>query len=161
MRTIKTRSTGILRRAAAVLAITAVAVMMMPFVTNVTGSYASDNTMYTTNYDVTVDVAENNSYDFHEHLDMYYVTAHHGIYRYLPMQGQKISGIKVPGYEYDTYTQSGYQVVKIGSGSYTLTGENPYDILYTIAMYEDENNEKDMLLLNRVPSDWETDIGSS
>ncbi|MBR2389368.1 MAG: DUF2207 domain-containing protein [Mogibacterium sp.] len=161
MRTIKTRSTGILRRAAAVLAIAAVAVMMMPFMTAGTGSYASDNTMYTTNYDVTVDVAKNNSYDFHEHLDMYYVTAHHGIYRYLPMQGQKISGIKVPGYEYDTYTQSGYQVIKIGSGSFTLTGENPYDILYNIAMYEDENNEKDMLLLNLIPTDWETDIGSS
>ena len=116
MRTIKTRSTGILKRAAAVLAIAAVAVMMMPFATSGTGSYASDNTMYTINYDVTVDVAKNNSYDFHEHLDMYYVTAHHGIYRYLPMQGQKISGIKVPGYDYETYNQSGYQVVKIGSG---------------------------------------------
>ena len=61
MRTIKKSSTGILRRAAAVLAIAAVTVMMMPFMTNVTGSYASDNTMYTTNYDVTVDVAKNNS----------------------------------------------------------------------------------------------------
>ena len=160
MKTIKTNS-GILKRAAAVLAIAALAFMMMPFVTAETGSYASDNTMYTTNYDVTVDVAENNSYDFHEHLDMYYVTAHHGIYRYIPMQGQKISRIKVPGYEYEVYTQSGYQVVKIGSGSFTLTGENPYDILYNIAMYEDENNDKDMLLLNLIPTDWETDIGSS
>ena len=161
MKTIKTRSAGVLKKAAAVLAIAAVAVMMMPFMTAGTGSYASDNTMYTTNYDVTVDVAKDNSYDFHEHLDMYYVTAHHGIYRYLPMQGQKISRIKVPGYEYDTYTQSGYQVIKIGSGSFTLTGENPYDIYYNIAMYEDENNEKDMLLLNLLPTDWETDIGSS
>ena len=132
MRTIKTRGTGVLKKAAAVLAIAVVAVMMMPFATSGTGSYASDNTMYTIKYDVTVDVAKNNSYDFHEHLDMYYVTAHHGIYRYLPMQGQKISGIKVPGYDYETYNQSGYQVVKIGSGNYTLTGENPYAILYTI-----------------------------
>ena len=161
MKTNKTRSTGFLKKAAAVLAIAAVAVMMTPFATVGTGSYASDNTMYTTNYDVTVDVAKDNSYEYHEHLDMYYVTAHHGIYRYLPMQGQKITGIRVPGYEYDTYTQSGYQVIKIGSGSYTLTGENPYDILYKIAMYEDENNEKDMLLLNLIPTDWETDIGAS
>ena len=85
MKTIKTRSAGVLKKAAAALAIAAVAVMMMPFMTAGTGSYASDNTMYTTNYDVTVDVAKNNSYDFHEHLDMYYVTAHHDIYRYLPM----------------------------------------------------------------------------
>ena len=161
MKTIKTRSIGILKKAAAVLAIAAVSVMMMPLMNSGTGSYASDNTMYTINYDVTVDVAKNNSYDFHEHLDMYYVTAHHGIYRYLPMQGQKISGIKVPDYDYEAYTQSGYQVLKIGSGSYTLTGENPYDIFYNIAMYEDENNEKDMLLLNLLPTDWETDIGAS
>ena len=147
------------KRVASVLAIAAVAVMMTPFVD--AGSYASDNTMYTINYDVTVDVAKDNSYDYHEHLDMYYVTAHHGIYRYLPKQGQRISGIRVPGYEYESYTQSGYEVIKIGSGSYTLTGENPYDILYNIAMYEDENTEKDMLLLNLVPTDWETDIGSS
>ena len=116
MKNIKTRSTGVLKRAAAVLAIAAVAFMMMPFATAGTGSYASDNTMYTVNYDVSVDVAKNNSYDFHEHLDMYYVTAHHGIYRYLPMQGQKISRIKVPGYDYEAYTQSGYTVLKIGSG---------------------------------------------
>ncbi len=151
----------LMARSFSLIAIAALMALTVPVMLQCGGSYASDNTMYTINYDVSVDVAKNNSYDFHEHLDMYYVTAHHGIYRYLPMQGQKISGIKVPGYQYETYTQSGYQVVKIGSGSYTLTGENPYDILYNIAMYEDENDEKDMLLLNLIPTDWETDIGSS
>ena len=145
----------------AVIAAAALIVLSVPLAYTGTGSYASDNTMNTLNYDVTVDVAKDNSYDFHEHLDMYYVTPHHGIYRYLPMQGQKISRIIVPGYDYDTYTQSGYQVIKIGSGNYTLSGENPYDILYNIAMYEDENDEKDMLLLNLIPTDWETDIESS
>ena len=43
MKTIKTRSTGILRRAAAVLAIAAVAIMMIPFATRGTGGYASAN----------------------------------------------------------------------------------------------------------------------
>ena len=159
----KTGNKGIraLRRAAAVLAIAAVAVMMYPLGLPGGDTHASDNTMETLNYDVTVDVAKDNSYDFHEHLDMYYVTAHHGIYRYIPMQGQRISNIKVPGYNYETYTQSGYEVVKIGSGSYTLTGENPYDIYYNIAMYEDENSDMDMLLLNLIPTDWETDIYSS
>ena len=151
----------LLYKSFALIAAAALIVLAMPVGLSGADSYASDNTMYTVSYDVTVDVAKDNSYDFHEHLDMYYVTAHHGIYRYIPMQGQKISGIRVPGYEYDTYTQSGYQVVKIGSGSYTLTGENPYDILYNIAMYDDENEEKDMLLLNLIPTDWETDIGSS
>ena len=157
----KTKALRVLKRTAAVAAIAALAVMLIPAAAPSTGSHATDNTMYTVNYDVTVDVAENNSYDYHEHLDMYYVTAHHGIYRYIPKQGQKISKIKVPGYDYETYIQSGYEVVKIGSGDYTLTGDAPYDIMYNIAMYEDENKEKDMLLLNLVPTDWETDIGSS
>jgi len=157
----KTGIRSLLGRMSALIAAAALLVLAAPIGLSGTDSYASDNTMYTINYDVTVDVAEDNSYNYHEHLDMYYVTAHHGIYRYLPMQGQKISGIRVPGYEYDVYTQSGYQVVKIGSGSYTLTGENPYDIVYNIAMYEDENPDKDMLLLNLLPTDWETDIGAS
>ena len=149
---------NIAKRAAAVIAIAALVVLMIPFGTGVTDSHADDNTMYTPAYKVVVDVNEDNSYDYHERLDMFYVTAHHGIYRYLPQQGQKISGIRVPGYDYETYTQSGYKVIKIGSGSYTLTGLNSYDIYYNIAMYEDENEEKDMLLLNLIPTDWETGI---
>ena len=148
-----------IKRAAAVAGILAILAAMISFTSP--QAHATDNTMATLNYNVDVEVAKDNSYDFHEHLDMYYVTAHHGIYRYIPMQGQKIRNIKVPGYNYETYTQSGYEVVKIGSGSYTLTGENPYDIYYNIAMYEDENSEKDMLLLNLIPTDWETDIMSS
>lgn len=157
----KTFIGSLFNKSFALIAAAALIVLAIPFWSSGAGSYASDNTMYTTNYDVTVDVAKDNSYDYHEHLDMYYVTAHHGIYRYLPMQGQRISRIRVPGYEYETYTQSGYEVIKIGSGNYTLIGDNPYDIYYNIAMYADENDEKDMLLLNLVPTDWETDIGSS
>ena len=146
-------------RIAAVIGIAALMLLIMPL--PVYEAYAADNTMMTERYDVTVDVAENNSYDYHEHLDMYYATPHHGIYRYIPMQGYRISNLKVPEYDYETYTENGYKVVKIGSGSYTLTGENPYDIMYKITMYEDENKEKDMLLLNLIPTDWETDIASS
>lgn len=161
MNNIRKGYAAIVKRIAAVLAIAALLVMMTPLALRGTDSHASDNTMYTLKYNVNVDVSENNSYDYREHLDMYFVTPHHGIYRYLPKQGQKLSGIHVPGYNYETYTQSGCEVIKIGSGSYTLTGENPYDIYYNIAMYEDENDEKDMLLLNLIPADWETDIRSS
>jgi len=146
-------------RAVAIIGIFAVILLMMPMLS--AGVSADDNTMYTRNYDVEVEVSEDNSNDFHEHIDMYYVTPHHGIYRYLPTQGQKITGINVPGYNYDVFRQSGYQVIKIGSGSYTLTGDNPYDIYYNIAMYEDDNDKMDMLLVNLVPSDWETGIESS
>ena len=146
-----------IKRIASVIAICSMVLMIAAPVITAPVS-AADNTMYVTNYNVDVDVAENNSYDYHEHLDVYYVTAHHGIYRYLPKQGQKISKIRVPGYDVETYSQSGYEVVQIGSADYTLTGLNPYDITYKISMYEDENEEMDMLLLNLIPTDWETEI---
>ena len=146
------------RRIAAVLAAVCVCVLMMPWGSDGGAAYATDNTMYTTDYEVNVQVHENNSYDFEERLTIDYMTPHHGIYRYIPINGSKISGIKVPGYEYEAYTQNGYNVIKIGSGSYTLTGENDYLIYYNLAMYDDENTEKDMMLINLIPTDWETDI---
>ena len=106
-------------RIAAVFGIAALILMMVPF--GVPDVYAADNTMETLTYDVTVDVHENNSYDYHEYLDMYYVSPHHGIYRYIPMQGYRISGIKVPEYDFETYVQNGYKVVKIATLSQVRT----------------------------------------
>ncbi len=147
------------RKVLALFAACAVIVLATPM--GVGEASADDNTMYTLNYDVTVDVSEDNSYDYHEYINMYYVTSHHGIYRYIPTGGQRISNIKVPGYEFETYNESGNKVIKIGSGSYTLIGENPYDITYNIAMYEDENEDMDMLLLNLIPTGWGTGIEKS
>lgn len=143
-------------RIAAIAGIVAVLVFMTPF-----GKFeasASDNTMYATDYEVNVQVNENNSYDFEESLNIYYATPHHGIFRYIPINGSRISNIRVPDYEYETYTQNGNNVIKIGSGSYTLTGDNEYRVYYTLSMYDDENAEKDMMLINVIPTGWETDI---
>ncbi len=151
--------TRLFSKVLSVIAIAAVMVLAVPL--GIGEVSADDNTMYTLNYDVTVDVSENNSYAFQEHLDMYYVTAHHGIYRYIPTSGAKISRIRVPGYDFETYNESGNKVIKIGSGSYTLVGEHPYDITYNIAMYDDENEEKDMMLVNLIPTGWNTGIEKS
>lgn len=145
-------------RAATILFALVLILMLIPFTSG--SSYATDNTMYANDFNVDVDVSEDNSYDYHERINVYFATPHHGIYRYIPMKGYRVGGIQVPGYDYETYTESGYKVVKIGSADYVLTGDNPYDLYYHITMWEDENTEKDMLLLNLIPTDWETDIGS-
>ena len=150
------RKSSLKNRITAIAGIMAVLIFVTPF-----GKWevaAADNTMYATDYEVNVDVHENNSYDFEETLNIYYATPHHGIYRYIPINGSRISNIKVPGYEYETYTQNGNDVIKIGSGSYTLTGDNEYRIYYRLSMYDDENSEKDMMLINVIPTGWETDI---
>lgn len=151
--------TKLFKRILSVFAIAALVVMATPL--GINEASADDNTMYTLNYDVTVDVHEDNSYDFHEFINMYYVYPHHGIYRYIPMSGSKISRIRVPDYDYETYNESGNKVIKIGSGSYTLQGEHPYDITYNIAMYDDENSDMDMMLVNLIPTGWDTGIEES
>ena len=113
-------------RAAALIAVIGLILMLVPFTGS--DSYAADNTMYADNFNVEVDVSEDNSYDYHEHIDVYYATPHHGIYRYIPVRGYRVGGIDVPGYDYETYSESGNKVIKIGSGRYVLTGEEPYDI---------------------------------
>ena len=150
------RTSSIKKRIAAVVGILAVLAFMLP--ASKWEAAASDNTMYATDYEVNVQVNENNSYDFEESLNIYYATPHHGIYRYIPINGSKISNIRVPDYEYETYTQNGNDVIKIGSGSFTLTGDNEYRIYYRLSMYDDENSEKDMMLINVIPTGWETDI---
>ena len=54
--------TKLFKRILSVFAIAAVVVMATPL--GISDASADDNTMYTLNYDVTVDVSEDNSYDF-------------------------------------------------------------------------------------------------
>lgn len=150
-----------IRRLAAVMAAAALIVMTIPPGIGSGDAYADDNTMMTNSYDVNIVVNEDNSYDYQELINLVFTSPHHGIYRYIPINGSRITGVKVPGYNYETYTESGNVVIKIGSGDYTLVGLNDYDIRYNIAMYEDENDEMDMLLLNLLPTGWETDIRSA
>ena len=93
-------------RAAAVIAVIGLILMLVPF----TGGYshAADNTMYATEYNVEVDVAEDNSYDYHEYINVYYSAPRHGIYRYIPGRGDRVGGIQVAGFEYETYSEAGY-----------------------------------------------------
>ena len=160
IRTIGRRRQGrsLAARGAAVIAAAALLFFAGPAALN--EAYAADNTMETPEYTVDVQVAEDNSYTINETLDINYVTPHHGIYRYIPINGSEITDIRVPGYNYETYRQNGNMVIKIGSGSYTLVGLNEYDIRYKITMYDDENDTMDMLLLNLIPTGWETDIGN-
>lgn len=152
----KNKAYNIAARLAAIVGIMALCVFSVPW--SVSESYAYDNTMNTTSFNVSIAVAENNSYDITENIGMYYIEPHHGIYRYIPTEGYKITDIKVPGYDFETYRENGNAVIKIGSGSFSLSGSNDYQINYKISMYDDENSEMDMLLLNVIPTGWETDI---
>ncbi|MBR2539671.1 MAG: DUF2207 domain-containing protein [Mogibacterium sp.] len=147
---------SLLRRVAAVFAIAALVIFTLPV--SVTNVHAEDNTYTTTSFHVNVDASENNSFSVTETIDVDYIYPHHGIYRYIPTNGIRLTKIAVPGYDYETYTQNGYKVLKIGSGSYTLVGPNTYGIAYNMAFYDDEDPNLDRLALNLIPTEWETGI---
>ena len=55
-------------RGAAVIAVIGLILMLVPFTGGT--SHAADNTMYATDFNVDVDVAEDNSYDYHEYINV-------------------------------------------------------------------------------------------
>ena len=147
---------SLISRAAAVFAL--LSLLLLSYPAAGTPVYAEDNTYTTPLFNVDITASEDNSFQVNETIDVDYIYPHHGIYRYIPTNGVHISRIHVPGYDYETYMQNGYKVVKIGSGSYTLTGPNTYNVNYNMAFYDDEDETLDRLALNVIPTGWETAI---
>ena len=109
-------------------------------------------------FGTTVKVSKDNSYDIEEVIRVDFSEPHHGIFRYIPIKGTRISNIAVPGHEHTSYKEGSNEVIKIGSADRVITGEHSYLINYKLSMWADENNTKDMLLVNVLPTDWETPI---
>lgn len=123
---------------------------------------------YTTDsFDVNVVVGEDNSYKVTETIKVDFDTQKHGIFRYIPMKGSdgnmamKIDDISVFGWEYVTYTDSGIKVIQIGDADVTVTGRQTFKYEYTMRLYDDLNDEGDILYVDLLPTDWETSIEST
>ena len=153
---IQKHQASLISRTAAVLAIFSLLLFAFPLVGH--EANAEDNTYSTPSFHVEVVASENNTFQVDETIDVDYEYPHHGIYRYIPTNGVHLTRISVPGYDYETYTQNGYKVLKIGSSSYTLIGPNQYNISYNMAFYDDEDTRLDRLALNVIPTGWETAI---
>lgn len=116
---------------------------------------------YTTpEYDVDIHANINQTFDYRERITVDFgEEAHHGIYRYIPLGSKyRIKDIKVNNYEYDTYAESGNQVIKVGSADTTLKGRQTYIIRYTIQGIQDNDSKADYLNLDGIPGGWETPI---
>lgn len=152
----KKHQASLICRAAAIIAVFSLFLFAFPLAGQ--EAYAEDNTYSTPSFHVDVEASEDNSFQVEETIDVDYEYPHHGIYRYIPTNGVHLTRIRVPGYDYETYTQNGYEVVKIGSGSYTLIGPNRYNVSYNMAFYDDDDTSLDRLALNVIPTGWETAI---
>ncbi len=133
---------------------------------------------YNTNeYNVTLDVAEDNSFFVKEEIKVTYTEPRHGLYRYIPLNGtaysqmdgkvveqkykMKVENVTVEGYEYQVYEENGNAVIQIGSPNDLVEGNQNYTISYRIRLYDDGIDGYDSFYYNVVPNEWGTSIGAS
>ena len=94
-------------------------------------------------YDVQIKVNEDNTYDVSENIDVNFNVQKHGLFRYIPtgnfedMGYMSIKDIDVKGWEFDTYSEEGNKVIRIGSEDETVIGRQKYEINYRIKVYDD------------------------
>ncbi|HYE69093.1 MAG TPA: DUF2207 domain-containing protein, partial [Anaerovoracaceae bacterium] len=149
--------------------------MMVLFALNIT--FASAESYVTKNFDVQMEMYENNSFTVTETIKVEFTEARHGIFRNIPYAGQttrqvngktvlekyrmKISDVYVEGYNFETYNEDRNLVIQIGSGDTYVEGLQEYRIRYRCTLYDDENESFDSLYWNILPNEWPTAIEAS
>ena len=144
-------------------------ICLLCFIPNKT--YAS-STYTITDYDINMEVNENNTFDITETITVYFNTSSHGIYREIPLKNTitrtdgttskntaKVSNIEVSE-TYSTSKTSSYYSIKIGSSSQKITGSHTYVISYTYDIGKDPLDDADELYFNLIGDEWDTSIDS-
>lgn len=125
------------------------------------GGYETDR------FDVDMTVEENHVIHVTETIEVNFLAARHGIYRYIPYESgiYTIKHIEVDGDPYSTETVSEYgavqKVIQIGDADETITGRHTYTIRYDIVGYADKTPEQDYLSIDLLPTGWESAIEAS
>lgn len=138
-----------------------------------TGEASAADDSYTTDaFNVSVDITENHVMKYDEYITVDFLSPHHGIYRYIPIQKKfyDIKDIRVWGGDYeDEYDFTGEnengtygnEILKIGDPYRTYTGKKDYRITYSLVCTKDESDDKDYLSLDLLPTGWQTPIESA
>lgn len=109
---------------------------------------------YTTEkYDVSVTVAEDNSYLITENVTINYPADKLIITRRIPSEKGIVSGVKINGGEAETKMDDGCIVAEI-----ELRGQNSYVFSYRMDMYDDMDKASDSFNLPLIPSDWDNPV---
>lgn len=114
-------------------------------------------------FDVEVLAKVNNEYNFTETISVDFHGEKHGIFRFIPenLGKMKIKDIFVEDETYTVYEEDGNTVIRIGDEDEYVSGKKTYKISYTIAVAEDKNPEKDLLYLDILPTNWQSEIDST
>ncbi len=157
------------KTALAIVAVLCILVTIIPAT-----ALAANGDLETTEYDVLVNVKDDKSAIITEEIKVNFLSYMHGILRYIPYVGEtseqvdgenvitkyrnRISDIFVSGYEYQTYSENGFEVIKIGNPDQTIRGPYAYQISYLYEMTADVHKDFDTLYLNVIPTKWDSDI---
>lgn len=115
---------------------------------------------YYENIDIQVEVNSKREFKITETLDVYYEEEMHGIIRSIPeesdVEGYKITDIHVEGAPYQIEeTYSGIDI-RIGDEDKTVTGNQRYVLTYTLAHYQDYDQDHDYIYLNLIGDDFDS-----
>lgn len=164
-----------MKRKSLLLLVSVAAALML---TLIPGKVSANAGGYTTSaYNVAMKVNTDHSYDVTETIDVNFTEPRHGIYRYIPYQGDfyrqidgaksekpyvaKVSNISVTGGDVDVSREDGSVVLQIGDEDTTVTGNHQYVIHYTWDPGDDGISDFDDVYFNVLPKQWPTAIGSS
>lgn len=125
---------------------------------------------YIKNYDVCINVTEDNILQVTENIDVYFNQQRHGIYRYIPVKNNveradgttgetraKISSVHCSDY-FSSSSENGNYIMKIGDEDATITGDYNYEISYDYALGKDILDGADELYYNIIGTGWDTYI---
>ena len=128
---------------------------------------------YISDYDIQIDVQENNVFHITEHITAYFNISSHGIYRSIPVVNYieredgstgrvhaSIKDVEVSEFVADTYWENNNYVLQIGSAYSTVIGAHDYTISYTYVMGRDIAEGFDELYYNLIGTDWSAYIQS-
>lgn len=123
-------------------------------------------------YNIKINVNENNTYDIVETITAYFNTYKHGIYRTIPLKNTitrldgttsknkvNITNLKVDN-EYKVSRKNEMYKITIGSSSNTLIGEQKYKIEYNYNIGKDSLKDIDEFYYNIIGNEWDTVIGN-
>ena len=120
---------------------------------------------YIKNYDVKINVGNNAVHHIEETIDVYFEGPHHGIVREIPRDYRdynenivaKVRNLSCND-EFETDSDNGYLIMKIGSEDRTYRGDVRYVITYDYDLGADYNDGYDLFYMNIIGTSWECPI---
>lgn len=136
--------------------------VIVPFLLLISTLAFGENGYYIKNYNIAVNINEENDYFVNEEIETVFQNPKRGIIRSIPTlygdRNLKLSDIKVTGAPYSEKFFSSGVNLRIGDPDRYITGEKTYDISYRYSMGWDRINDYDEVYYNLIGNEWDTTI---